>query len=157
MDNRILELRCDNCVKLDKYQFIVSFNSNDNEKYSMTFPEEIPIGIRIRMNTFYHTFQKLDDTFRISIKQVYLSKETPTVLDLFLSDKYKTKNGVQVSVYKDSNTLEIYKIAENGDNLKLNTSRLLNLKNENLVILKKPHVFNGNYLIENWIQLFPKN
>ena len=84
-------------------------------------------------------------------------KETPTVLDLFLSDKYKTKNGVQVSVYKDSNTLEIYKIAENGDNLKLNNSRLLNLKNENLVIIKKPHVFNGNYLIENWIQPFPKN
>jgi hypothetical protein len=156
MDNKILELTCNNCVKLDKYQFIVSFNSLDNEKYSMTFPEEVPIGISIRMNSFYHTFQKLDDTFRISIKQAYLTKEMPAVLDLFLSDKYETKNKEQVSVYKDSNTLEIYKMIESGDNLKLNSSRLLNLKNENNVIIKKPHVFNGNYIIENWIKPFPQ-
>ena len=156
MDNRILELTCNNCIKLDKYQFIVSFNSLDNDKYSMTFPEEVPIGISIRMNSFYHTFQKLDDTFRISIKQAYLTKEMPTVLDLFLSDKFETKNKEQVSVYKDSNTLEIYKMIERGDNLKLNSSRLLNLKNENLVIIKKPHVFNGNYIIENWILAFPR-
>jgi hypothetical protein len=45
---------------------------------------------------------------------------------------------------------------ERGDNFKLNSSRLLNLKNENLVIIKMPHVFNGNYIIENWIQPFPK-
>ena len=156
MDNSILELRCNNCVKLDKYQFVVSFNSLDNEKYSMTFPEEVPIGISIRMNSFYHTFQKLDDTIRISIKQAYITKEMPTVLDLFLSDKYETKNKEQISVYKDSNTLEIYKMIERGDNLKLNSSRLLNLKNENLFIIKKPHVFNGNYIIENWIQPFPQ-
>ena len=156
MDNSILELRCNNCVKLDKYQFVVSFNSLDNEKYSMTFPEEVPIGISIRMNSFYHTFQKLDDTIRISIKQAYITKEMPTVLDLFLSDKYETKNKEQISVYKDSNTLEIYKMIERGDNLKLNSSRLLNLKNENLLIIKKPHVFNGNYIIENWIQPFPQ-
>ena len=156
MDNSILELRCNNCVKLDKYQFVVSFNSLDNEKYSMTFPEEVPIGISIRMNSFYHTFQKLDDTIRISIKQAYITKEMPTVLDLFLSDKYETKNKEQISVYKDSNTLEIYKMIERGDNLKLNSSRLLKLKNENLVIIKKPHVFNGNYIIENWIQPFPQ-
>jgi hypothetical protein len=156
MDNRILELTCDNCIRLDKYQFIVSFNSLDSERYSMTFPEEVPIGISIRMNSFYHTFQKLDDTFRISIKQAYLTKEMPTVLDLLLSDKYETKNKEQVSVYKDSNTLEIYKMIERGDNLKLNSSRLLNLKKENLVIIKKPHVFNGNYIIENWIQPFPQ-
>jgi len=156
MDNSILELRCNNCVKLDKYQFVVSFNSLDNEKYSMTFPEEVPIGISIRMNSFYHTFQKLDDTIRISIKQAYITKEMPTVLDLFLSDKYETKNKEQISVYKDSNTLEIYKMIERGDNLKLNSSRLLKLKNENLVIIKKPHVFNGNYIIENWILPFPR-
>jgi hypothetical protein len=156
MDNRILELRCSNCVKLDKYQFIVSFNSFDNEKYSMTFPEEVQIGISIRMNSFYHTFQKLDDTFRISIKQAYLTKEMPTVLELFLVDKYETNNKEQISVYKDSNTLEIYKIKEMGDNLKLNSSRLLKIKNENLVVIKKPNVFNGNYIIENWIQPFPK-
>ena len=156
MDNRILELTCDNCTKLDKYQFIVSFNSLGNEKYSMTFPEEVPIGISIRMNSFYHVFQKLDDTFRISIKQVYLTKETPSVLDLFLSDIYETKNKEQVSVYKDSNTLGVYKMVERADNLKLNSSRLLNLKNENLLIIKKPHVFNGNYIIENWIQPFPQ-
>ena len=156
MDNRILELTCNNCIKLDKYQFIVSFNSLENEKYSMTFPEEVTIGISIRMNSFYHTFQKLDDTFRISIKQAYLTKEMPTLLDLFLADKYENKNMEQVNVYKDSNTLEIYKMIERGDNLKLNSSRLLNLKNENLVIIKKPHVFNGNYIIENWIQPFPK-
>jgi hypothetical protein len=57
-------------------------------------------------------------------------------------------------VYKDSNTLEFYKMIESGDNLKLNSSRLINLKNENLVIMKKPHIFNGNYLIENWIHPF---
>jgi hypothetical protein len=45
---------------------------------------------------------------------------------------------------------------ESGDNLKLSSSRLFNLKNENLVIIKKPNVFNGNYIIENWIQPFPK-
>jgi hypothetical protein len=122
----------------------------------MTFPEDVPIGMIIRMNSFYHTFQKLDDTFRISIKQAYLTKDMPAVLDLFLSDKYETKNKEFVSVYKDSNTLEIYKMIEWGDNLKLNSSRLLNLKNENLVIIKKPHVFNGNYIIENWIQPFPQ-
>jgi hypothetical protein len=156
MDNRILELRCNNCVKLDKYQFIVSFNSPENEKYSMTFPEEVPIGISIRINSFYHTFQKLDDTFRISVKQAYLTKEIPTVLELFLANKYETKNKEQISVYKDSNTLEIYKMTERGDDLKLNSVRLLDLKNENLVIIKKPHVFNGNYIIENWIELFPR-
>jgi NAD+--asparagine ADP-ribosyltransferase len=156
MDNSILELRCNECVKLDKYQFIVSFNSLDNEKYSMTFPEEVQIGISIRLNSFYHTFQKLDDNFRISIKQFYLTKEMPSVLDLFLSDIYETKNKEKVSVYKDSNTLEIYKMIEMVDNLKLNSRRLLDLKNENLVIIKKPHVFNGNYIIENWIQPFPQ-
>jgi hypothetical protein len=108
------------------------------------------------MNSFYHTFQKLDDTFRISIKQAYLTKEMPTVLELFLVDKYETNNKEQISVYKDSNTLEIYKIKEMGDNLKLNSSRLLKIKNENLVVIKKPNVFNGNYIIENWIQPFPK-
>jgi hypothetical protein len=122
----------------------------------MTFPEEVQIGISIRMNSFYHTFQKLDDTFRISIKQAYLTKEMPTVLELFLVDKYETNNKEQISVYKDSNTLEIYKIKEMGDNLKLNSSRLLKIKNENLVVIKKPNVFNGNYIIENWIQPFPK-
>jgi hypothetical protein len=157
MDNRILELKCNNCVKLDRYQFIGSFNSLDNEKYSMTFSEEIPIGISIRINTFYHTFQKLDDTFRISIKQPYLIHETPNILDLFLADKYETKNKEQVSVYKDSNTLEIYKMINMGDNLKLNSRRLINLKNENLTIIKKPHIFNGNYIIENWINHFGKN
>lgn len=157
MENGILELICNNCIKLDKYQFIVSFNSPNNERYSMTFPEEVPIGISLRINSFYHTFQKLDDTFRISIKQMYLTKEMPTVLDLFLSDKYENKNMEQVSIYKDSNTLEIYKMIEKSDNLKLNSNRLINLKNEKLVILKKPHVFNGNYIIENWIQAFPKD
>ena len=122
----------------------------------MTFPEEVPIGISIRMNSFYHTFQKLDDIFRISIKQAYLSKEMPTILDLFLAEKYENKNKELVNVYKDSNTLEIYKMIEREDNLKLNSSRVLNLKNENLVIIKKPHVFNGNYIIENWIQPFPQ-
>jgi len=154
MDNRILELRCNNCVKLDKHQFVVSFDCLDGKKYSMTFPEEIPIGISIRINSFFHTFQKLDDTYRISIKQSYLTKEKPTVLDLFLADKYETKNKKQISVYKDSNTLEFYKMIESGDNLKLNSSRLINLKNENLVTMKKPHIFNGNYLIENWIHPF---
>jgi hypothetical protein len=156
MENRILELKCNNCAKLDKYQFIASFNSLDNEKYTMKFSEEVPIGMSIRINTFYHTIQKNDDTFRISIKQAYLTKDTPTVLELFLADKYETKNKEQISVYKDSNTLEIYKMIERGDNFKLNSSRLLNLKNENLVIIKMPHVFNGNYIIENWIQPFPK-
>ncbi len=156
MDNRILELRCSNCVKLDKYQFIVSFNSPDNEKYSMTFPEEVPIGISIRMNSFYHTFQKFDDTFRISIKQAYLTRDMPTILELFLVDKYEIMNKGQVSVYKDSNTLEIYRMIESGDSLKLNSRRLFNLKNENLLLIKKPNVFNGNYIIENWIQPFSK-
>jgi hypothetical protein len=45
---------------------------------------------------------------------------------------------------------------ERGDNLKLNCSILLNLKNKNLVIIKKPYVYNGNYIIENWIQPFPQ-
>jgi hypothetical protein len=75
---------------------------------------------------------------------------------LFLSDKYEKKNKEQISVYKDSNTLEIYKMIERGDNLKLNCSILLNLKNKNLVIIKKPYVYNGNYIIENWIQPFPQ-
>jgi hypothetical protein len=154
MDNRILELKCNKCVKIDEHQFAVSFDCLDGEKYSMMFPEEVLIGTSIRINSFYHTFQKLDDTSRISIKQPYLTKETPTTLDLFLADKYETRNKEQISVYKDSNTLEIYKIVESGNNLKLNSSRLLNLKNENLVIMKKPHIFNGNYLIENWILPF---
>ena len=156
MDNRILDLKCNNCIKLDEHQFVASFDCIDGEKYSMTFHEEVPIGIIIRINSFYHTFQKLDNTYRISIKQTYLTKETPTVLDLFLADKYETKNKEQITMYKDSNTLETYKMVESGNNLKLNASRLLNLKNENLVIMKKPHIFNGNYLIENWILHFGK-
>jgi hypothetical protein len=154
MDNRILELKCNKCVKIDEHQFAVSFACLDGEKYSMTFPEDVPIGISIRINSFYHTFQKLDDAYRISIKQSYLTKEKPTVLDLFLADKYDTKDKEQISVYKDSNTLEIYKMIESGDNHKLNSSRLIHLKNENLVIMKTPHIFNENYLIENWILSF---
>ena len=156
MTNKIIELKCVDCVKLDKYQFVVTFIS-DSEKYQMTFHEKVPNDTVIRINTYYHTIQKFDDYFRISIKQDYLAKEAPTILDLFLADKYETKNKEQISVYKDSNTLEIFKIVEKGNNLKLNSNRLINIKNENLIIIKEAHIFNGNYIIEKWIHQFEKN
>jgi hypothetical protein len=155
MTNKIIELKCVDCTKLDKYQFVVTFTS-DSEKYQMTFHENVPNNTVIRINTYYHTIQKFDDCFRISIKQDYVSKETPTILDLFLADKYETKNKEQISVYRDSNTLEIFKMIEKGDNLKLNSNRLINLKSENLIIMKEPHIFNGYYVIENWIHQFGK-
>jgi hypothetical protein len=39
MVNKIIELKCIDCVSLDRNQFIASFNSIDNEKYQMTFHE----------------------------------------------------------------------------------------------------------------------
>ncbi|MGD0754099.1 MAG: hypothetical protein ABR927_03480 [Bacteroidales bacterium] len=156
MTNKIIELKCINCIKLDKNQFVASFNSADNEKYQMTFHENVPGDTIIRLNTYYHTIQKIDDYFRISIKQDYLGKDRPVVLELFLSDKYETKDNEQISVYKDSNTLEIYKIIEKGNNLKLNSTRLINREKEELVIIKEAHIFNGNYIIENWIHQLKK-
>ena len=148
MDNRILELKCNNCVKLDKYQFIVSFNSLDNEKYTMKFSEEVPIGTSIRINSFYHTIQKYGDTFRISIFQSFISL---SILELFLADKFELKNGEQLSFYKDSNTLEVFKMTGKVNKLKLDSVRIIRLKEENLVVYKEAHLFNGNYIIENWI------
>ena len=55
---------------------------------------------------------------------------------------------------KDSNTLEIFKMVEKGNKLKLNSTRLINIEKEKLVIIKEAHVFNGNYIIENWIHQF---
>jgi hypothetical protein len=154
MTNMIIELKCIDCVKLDKDQFVVSFNSVDNEKYQMTFNQSVPINTIIRLNTYYHTIQKFDDYFRISIKQDYIAKEKPIILELFLADKYETKDNDQISVYKDSNTLEIFKMVEKGNQPKLNSTRLINIEKEKLVIIKKPHIFNGNYIIENWIHQF---
>jgi len=65
------------------------------------------------------------DYFRISIKQDFIAKERPIVLELFLADRYETMNNEQISVYKDSNTLEIFKMAEKGNSLKLNSTRLI--------------------------------
>jgi hypothetical protein len=45
---------------------------------------------------------------------------------------------------------------ENGNKLKLNSTRLINLEKEKLGIIKKAHLFNGNYIIENWIHQFEK-
>jgi hypothetical protein len=156
MTNRIIELKCVDCVKLDNNQFVGSFNSVDNEKYQMTFRDNVPVGTIIRLNTYYHTTQKIDDYFRISIKQDYLAKERPVVLELFLSDKYETKDNEQISVYKDSNTLEIFKMIEKGNKLKFNSTRLINREKEELVVIKEAHIFNGNYIIENWIHQFKK-
>jgi hypothetical protein len=156
MTNRIIELICIDCVKLDNNQFVGSFNSVDSEKYQMTFRENVPVGTIIRLNTYYHTIQKIDDYFRISIIQDYLGKERPVVLELFLSDKYEIKDSEQISVYKDSNTLEIFKMIEKGSKLKLNSTRLINREKEELLIIKEAHIFNGNYIIENWIHPFEK-
>ena len=156
MINKIIELKCIDCVKLDKDQFVVSFNSVDNEKYQMTFHENVPVDTIIRLNTYYHTIQKIDDYFRISIKQDYIVIERPVILELFLADKYETKNSEQISVYKDSNTLEIFKMIEKENKLKLNSTRLINLDKEKLGIIKKAHIFNGNYIIENWVHQFGK-
>ena len=156
MTNKIIELRCIDCVKLDNNQFVGSFNTVDSEKYQMTFHENIPVDTIIRLNTYYHVIQKMDDYFRISIKQDYFVKDRPAILELFLTDKYETKNNDQVSVYKDSNTLEIYKMVEKGNKLKLNSTRLINIEKEKLVIIKEAHIFNGNYIIENWIHQFEK-
>lgn len=153
MIDKIIELKCIDCIKLDNNQFVVTFIS-DNKKYQMTFHEKVLIDSVIRINTYYHTIQKIDDYYRISIKQDYVSKEAPTILDLFLADKYETENKGQISVYKDSNTLEIFKMIEKGDDLKLNSNRLINTKKEELIIIKEAHIFNGNYIIENWIHQF---
>jgi hypothetical protein len=75
---------------------------------------------------------------------------------LFLSEKFEAKNNEQISVYKDSNTLEIFKMVEKGNKLKLNSTRLINIEKEKLVIIKEAHIFNGNYIIENWIHHFEK-
>lgn len=155
MTNRIIELRCIDCVKLDNSQFVGSFNSVDSEKYQMTFRENVPVNAVIRLNTYYHTIQKIDDYFRISVKQDYFVKDRPAIFELFLTDIYQINND-QVSVYKDSNTLEIFKMVEKGNNLKLDSTRLINLEKENLVIIKEAHIFNGNYIIENWIHQFEK-
>ena len=154
MTNKIIKLKCINCIKLDKNKFVASFNSVGNEKYQMTFHENVPVDTIIRLNTYYHTIQKIDDYFRISIMQDYLGKESPNVLELFLSDKYETKDNEQISVYKDSNTLEIFKMIENGNKLRLDSTRLINREKEELVIIKEAHIFNGNYIIENWIHPF---
>jgi hypothetical protein len=156
MTNRIIELKCIDCVKLDDNQFVGSFNSVDSEKYQMTFRENVPVGTIIRLNTYYHTIQKIDDYFRISIKQIYLVKDRPDIFELFLTDKYEAKNNEHISVYRESNTLEIFKMIEKGNKLKLNSTRLINIKKENLAILKEAHIFNGNYIIENWIHPFEK-
>ena len=154
MTNRIIELKCTASVKLDNYQFVVSFNSADNEKYQITLKENVRIGTIIRINSCYHTLQKFDNDFRISIKQDYFIKKVPEILELFLAEKYETKDKKQISVYKDSNTLEVFKMAEKESRLKLNSTRLINLKKEKLVIYKEAHIFNGNYIIENWIHQF---
>ena len=156
MTNRIIELECTSSVKLDNYQFVVSFNSADNEKYQMTFRENVATGTIIRINSCYHTIQKFDNDFRIRIKQDFLSREAPDILELFLADKYETNDKKQISVYKDSNTLEVFKMAEKESKLKLNSTRLLNLKKEKLAIVKEAHIFNGNYIIENWIHQLEK-
>jgi hypothetical protein len=156
MTNRIIELKCTASVKLDNHQFVVSFNSAGNEKYQITFRENVRIGAIIRINTYYHTFQKLDDNYRISIKQNYFTKESPEILELFLADRYETRDKKQISVYKDSNTLEVFKMEEKESMLKLNSARLINLKKEKLVIFKEAHIFNGNYIIENWIHQLEK-
>ena len=156
MTNKIIELKCIDCVKLDKDQYVVSFNSDDNEKYQMTFQENVPVDTTIKLNTYYHTIQKIDNYFRISIKQDFIGKERPVVLELFLADKYETMNNEQISVYKDSNTLEVFKMVEKGNGLKLNSTRLINAEKEKLIIIKKAYLFNGNYIIENWIHQFGK-
>jgi hypothetical protein len=156
MTNKIIELKCIHCAKLDNNQFVGSFNSVDSEKYQMTFHDNVPVGTIIRLNTYYHTIQKIDDYFRITIKQDYFVKERSVIFELFLSDKYDTKNNEQVSVYKDSNTLEIFKMTEKRNKLKLNSTRLINIEKEKLVIIKEAHIFNGNYIIENWIHPFEK-
>jgi hypothetical protein len=143
-------------VKLDKYQFVASFISLDNEKYQITFQERVNVDTILRLNSHYHTIQKIDDTFKISIKQDYFNKDSPEILELFLSDKYETEVGQQISVYKDSNTLEVFKIVEKADTFKLNSIRLLKLKNMKLIIIKEAHTFNGNYVIENWIHHLDK-
>lgn len=155
MDNRILELKCNKCVRFDKDKFMVSFDSPDNEKYTMTLSEDIPIGNKIRINSYYHSFQKLDDTIRISIVQSYFGKEALTILELFLADKFDLRNGKQISIYRDSNTLEVFKMIEQANKLKMNSYRLIRLKEDNLMVYKEAHICNGNYLIENWIHRFP--
>jgi hypothetical protein len=156
MTNEIIELKCIDCVKLDTNQFVGSFNSVDSEKYQMTFHDNVPVDTIIRLNTYYHVIQKIDDYFRISIKQDYFIKDRPAIFELFLTDKYETKNNEQISVYKDSNTLEIFKMVEKGNKLKLNSTRLVNTEKEKLGIIKEAHIFNGNYIIENWIHQFEK-
>jgi len=156
MTNKIIELKCVSSVKLDNYQYVVTFIS-DKEKYQMTFHENVPIDLVIRINTYYHKVQRFDDHFRITINQNFIPKATPDILELFLANKYETKNKGQISVYKDSNTLEIFKMIEKGSRLKLNSTRLLDLKTENLIIIKEAHIFNGNYIIENLIHEFNKS
>ena len=122
----------------------------------MTFHENVPVDTIIRLNTYYHTIQKIDDYFRISIKQDYIVVERPVILELFLADKYETMNNEQISVYKDSNTLEVFRMTGKVNKLKLDSVRTIRLKEENLVVYKEAHLFNGNYIIENWIHQFGK-
>ena len=156
MTNKIIELKCVECVKLVDNQYIADFYSVDNERYQIAFHEEISVNTIIRINTYYHTIQKIDDYFRVSIKQNFVSFSTePEIFEFFLADKYEN-NDKLISVYKDSNTLETFKIFEKGNKDKLNSTRLINLKKEKWVIVKEAHIFNGNYIIENWIHVLPQ-
>ncbi|MCX6236066.1 MAG: hypothetical protein NTY07_00685 [Bacteroidia bacterium] len=156
MTNKIIELKCFDCVKLDNYQFVASFYSMDNEKYQMTFHEKVSVDTVIRINTYYHTIQKFGDYFRISINHDYFTQERPDILELFLADKYETKEKKQISIYKDSNTLDVFRIIDKDNKRSLNSTRLLNLSKEKLIIIKEAHIFNKNYVIENWIHQLGK-
>jgi len=151
MEHRIIELTCFECIKLDNYQYVVGFYSTDNEKYQMTFHEKVSVDTTIRINTYYHTLQKFNDYTRISINQDYIAQHSPDILELFLVDKYKTKENNQIVTFKDSNTLETFKMIDNESNHSLNSKRLINLSKEKLVIIKEAHICNNSYVIENWI------
>lgn len=151
MEHSIIELTCFECIQLDNYQYVASFHSTNNEKYQMTFHEKVPIDTLISINTYYHTLQKFNDYTRISINQDYITQHSPDVLELFLVDKYETKDNNQIAVYNDSNTLETFKMIDYDSNLALNSKRFINLPKEKLVIIKEAHIYKGNYVIENWI------
>ena len=80
----------------------------------------------------------------------------PNVLELMLIEKYYTRYNDEVIVYKDLNTKEVFKIFEKDNRRSLNSVRLINLSKEKLVIVKEPHIYDSNYIIENWIHHFGK-
>ena len=146
----MIELECIESKFNDKLNHYCSdFIDNNGKHYQICLHDYIPENKKIRINRFYHIFIEKGNFTEIIVKQKFDIKNQPEELELEIIDYYVLNKG-GILTFRDTNTLDIFKMKVDKLSKEIGSIEILNLNQLKLTVSSMPHYYD-KYVIENWL------